>query len=131
MKEQYHALRAYSPYHNLPPLSAALLPALLLTTAENDSRVASWQAKKFAAALAERSSCTPGGARSSRPLLLKIHFGDGHGVGSPLAKRVGKMTDMWSFIAAELCVCAPVPAESGIVGAKGRGLKRTSAGEDK
>jgi prolyl oligopeptidase len=100
-EEQYRALRAYSPYHNLP--AKGLLPSLLLTTGENDGRVASWQSKKFAAALQPLYAALP----SERHLVLRISLDTGHGMGTPLQKQVEELADVWSFIAFELGVSCP------------------------
>jgi len=106
---QYRALRAYSPYHNLPS-PGVLLPSLLLTTGENDGRVASWQSKKFAAALQPRYAEMPPG----KQLILRISYDTGHGAGTPLLKQVEEMTDEWSFISAELGVAPPAGAEAAL-----------------
>mmetsp|Transcript_9747 Transcript_9747/g.18826 ORF Transcript_9747/g.18826 Transcript_9747/m.18826 type:complete len:709 (+) Transcript_9747:86-2212(+) len=79
---QYRALRAYSPYHNLPAPGVPL-PSLLLTTGENDGRVASWQSKKFAAALQPLFAALP----AERPLVLRVSYDTGHGMGTPLLKH--------------------------------------------
>jgi len=103
-EEQYRALRAYSPYHNLP--KAGPLPSLLLTTGENDGRVASWQSKKFAAALQPLyAELAP-----DRRLVLRISTDTGHGQGTPLQKQVEELADVWAFVAAELGVTAPATA---------------------
>ena len=47
--EEYKALRAYSPYHNIKPGTA--YPATMVTTADHDDRVVPGHSFKFAAAL--------------------------------------------------------------------------------
>merc|ERR1712066_636348 len=79
-EEQYRALRRYSPYHNLPSPGVPL-PSLLLTTGENDGRVASWQSKKFAAALQPVYAAL---TEDDRHLILRISYDTGHGAGTPL-----------------------------------------------
>lgn len=98
---QYRALRAYSPYHNLPA-PGTVMPSLLLTTGENDGRVASWQSKKFAAALEPVYAQLP----PERHLVLRVSVDTGHGMGTPLQKKVAELADTWAFIAAELGVDA-------------------------
>ena len=46
---QFHALRAYSPYHHV--LDGVPYPSVLLTAGESDPRVDAYHAKKFAARL--------------------------------------------------------------------------------
>lgn len=106
--EQYRALRAYSPYHNLPRPPASLnMPSLLLTTGENDGRVASWQSKKFAAALQPLYGAPDA---ADRRLLLRIEEEAGHGMGTPLMTQVGELADTWAFITSELGVVVPLVA---------------------
>lgn len=86
----FRALRAYSPYHNIKP--GTNYPALLLTTAEEDARVAPLHARKMAASL---QHATGGDA----PILLRVESKAGHGAGKPTTKRVGEQTDMLTFLA--------------------------------
>jgi prolyl oligopeptidase len=86
-------LNAYSPLHHARPGTA--YPAVLLITAANDPRVASWQSSKFAAALQKANS-------SPRPILLITRRGEGHGVTSSFSQRVGNTGAELSFFAEEL-----------------------------
>ena len=68
--EQYKWMRAYSPYDNI---RAQAYPALLVTTALNDSQVPYWEGCKYVAKL--RAFKT-----DSHPLLLKVNLDPaGHG----------------------------------------------------
>ncbi len=93
--EQFQWLRAYSPYHRVR--DGASYPAVLLTTAESDSRVDPMHALKMAARLQAASS-------SDRPILLRVESKAGHGAGKPLAKTVEEQTDVWSFLCWQLGV---------------------------
>lgn len=93
--EQFRWLQAYSPYHHVTP--GTRYPAVLLTTAESDSRVDPLHARKMAALL---QASTGGDA----PILLRIDTRAGHGVGKPLTKIIDEETDTWSFIGAQLDV---------------------------
>ena len=66
-------------------------PAVLLTAGVHDSRVEAWQAAKMAAVLQERSS-------SGLPVLLRVGFDAGHGMGLIKAQRVEEMTDTFGFL---------------------------------
>ena len=90
---QFEFLRAYSPYHRVQRGTA--YPAVLLTTAESDTRVAPLHARKFAAALAWASS-------SPRPILLRTELRAGHGAGTPVFKSVAEWADIHAFLCAEL-----------------------------
>jgi prolyl oligopeptidase len=91
--EQFAALKAYSPLQNVR--SGANYPAVLLETGLNDPRVASWQSRKFAAALQAASS-------SDRPILLLTRTNAGHGIGAPFSQRVNNAALMLTFFAHEL-----------------------------
>jgi prolyl oligopeptidase len=93
--EQYDWLRAYSPYHHVR--SGTEYPAVLLATAESDTRVDPMHARKMAARLQAASS-------SSHPVLLRLEARAGHGAGKPLSKVLDELTDTWSFVFSELGV---------------------------
>jgi prolyl oligopeptidase len=93
--EQYAWLRAYSPYHHVR--SGTEYPAVLLATAESDTRVDPMHARKMAARLQAASS-------SSHPVLLRLEARAGHGAGKPLSKVLDELTDTWSFVFSELGV---------------------------
>jgi len=91
--EQYRWLRAYSPYHQVR--EGVAYPAVLLATAESDSRVDPLHARKMAARLQAATS-------SDRPILLRLEQRAGHGAGKPVSKVLDELTDSWSFIWSEL-----------------------------
>jgi prolyl oligopeptidase len=90
---QFRFLAAYSPYHRVRPGTA--YPAVLLTTAESDTRVAPLHARKFAAALAWATT-------SDRPILLRTELHAGHGAGTPVSKSVAEWADIQAFLCTEL-----------------------------
>jgi prolyl oligopeptidase len=86
-------LRAYSPYHNVRDGTA--YPAMLIATAEDDSRVDPMHARKFAARVQEATSGTA-------DILLAVEPNAGHGAGKPRRKVVAELVDRWSFIGWQL-----------------------------
>jgi len=90
---QFKATLAYSPLQHVQANTA--YPAVLLTTGENDPRVAPWQSRKFAAALQDASN-------SHQPILLLTRMNAGHGVGAPFSQRVGDTAIGLTFFAHEL-----------------------------
>jgi prolyl oligopeptidase len=56
-----------------------------------DPRVDPWQAAKMAARLQKASS-------SGKPVLLRVEFKGGHGLGSTRAQRDEEFADMFAFI---------------------------------
>ncbi|AGY59634.1 prolyl oligopeptidase family serine peptidase [Gloeobacter kilaueensis] len=89
--EQFRALYAYSPLHNLKP--GTPYPATLITTADHDDRVVPAHSFKFAAALQAAQS-------GDAPVLIRIETRAGHGAGKPTSKRIEEAADRWAFLAA-------------------------------
>ena len=93
--EQFRWLRAYSPYHHVR--EGVAYPAVLLATAESDTRVDPMHARKMAARLQAATS-------GERPVLLRLEARAGHGAGKPLSKVLDELTDSWTFVFSELGV---------------------------
>ncbi|MSP93061.1 MAG: S9 family peptidase [Myxococcales bacterium] len=87
--DQFPALRAYSPLHNLKP--GTRYPATLVTTADHDDRVVPGHSFKFAAAL--QAAQAPDGPA----VLIRIDVKAGHGAGKPTAKLIEEAADKLSF----------------------------------
>ncbi len=87
--EQFKWLHAYSPYHHVKDKTA--YPAVLLLTAESDTRVDPLHARKMAARLQAATS-------AEQPILLRQESKAGHGAGKPRSKVLEEATDVWSFI---------------------------------
>jgi prolyl oligopeptidase len=88
-------LLAYSPYHRVRP--GVTYPAVLLATAESDTRVDPMHARKMAARLQAATA-------SPHPVLLRLESRAGHGVGKPLSKVHEELTDTWTFVFSEVGV---------------------------
>ena len=89
VEEDFHALFAYSPYHNLKPGSC--YPATLITTADHDDRVVPWHSFKFAAAMQHAQAC-------DNPVLIRIETRAGHGAGKPIRKVIEEAADRIGFL---------------------------------
>ena len=87
--EEFKALYAYSPYHNIKP--GTCYPPTLITTADTDDRVVPGHSFKFAAALQAAQAC-------DNPVLIRIETRAGHGAGKPTSKRIEEMADLWAFL---------------------------------
>jgi prolyl oligopeptidase len=96
--EEFKALYAYSPFHNLKP--GTIYPATLITTADHDDRVVPAHSFKFAAAL---QAAHVGAA----PTLIRIETRAGHGAGKPISKIIDEVTDRWAFLVRELKMTIP------------------------
>jgi prolyl oligopeptidase len=91
--EQFRALRAYSPVHNLEP--GHCYPPTFVTTADHDDRVVPWHSFKFAAALQHAQAC-------GKPVLIRIETRAGHGAGKPTWMQVEDWANQWAFVAKAL-----------------------------
>jgi len=89
-EEDFHILRAYSPYHNIR--EGVDYPAILVTTADTDDRVVPGHSFKYAAAL---QAAKIGG----KPHLIRIETRAGHGSGKPTDKVIDEFADSYAFIA--------------------------------
>lgn len=87
--EEFKALYAYSPLHNLKP--AIAYPATMITTADHDDRVVPAHSFKFAAALQEAH-------QGENPVLIRIETKAGHGAGKPTTKIIEEIADEWAFL---------------------------------
>ncbi len=87
--EEFKALYAYSPLHNLKPGTA--YPATMITTADHDDRVVPAHSFKFAATLQEAHA-------GEKPVLIRIETKAGHGAGKPTTKIIEELADEWAFL---------------------------------
>lgn len=91
--EQFKALLAYSPLHNLKP--GTKYPATMVTTADHDDRVVPAHSFKFAAALQAAHA-------GEKPTLIRIETRAGHGAGKPTSKMIEEAADKWAFLVKSL-----------------------------
>jgi prolyl oligopeptidase len=78
--DSYHAVKDGTPY-----------PAVLLTTGMTDPRVEPWQVAKMAARLQRATG-------SKNPVLLRVTFDAGHGIGSTRSQVDEQRADEFSFV---------------------------------
>lgn len=78
--DSYQAVKNGTPY-----------PAVLCVTGATDPRVAPWHVTKFAARLQAATS-------SANPVLLRVDFDAGHGVGSTRSQSDALAADMYGFV---------------------------------
>lgn len=88
-EEEFRALYAYSPYHNVR--EGTCYPPTLVTTADRDDRVVPWNSFKFGAALQHAQGC-------ENPILVRVETRAGHGAGKPTWMRIEEVTDAWAFL---------------------------------
>ena len=100
--EEFNALFAYSPYHNL--VDGEEYPPTMVTTADTDDRVVPGHSFKFAARLQAAQA-------GSDPVLIRIETKAGHGAGKPTAKIIEEYADQWAFLAKHLGLTPQFPSK--------------------
>jgi prolyl oligopeptidase len=86
-EEEFKALYAYSPYHNI---RATSYPPTLITTADHDDRVVPAHSLKYAARLQEMQ-------QGDAPVLIRVETKSGHGSVST-TKQIEEVADIYSFL---------------------------------
>jgi prolyl oligopeptidase len=87
--DDFAALLAYSPYHNVRPGTA--YPPTLVITGDHDDRVVPVHSFKFAAALRAAQA-------GDAPILLRVERSAGHGAGKPSSKVIDEAADSLAFL---------------------------------
>ncbi len=85
----YRALKSIDSYQAVKDGTA--YPAVLLTTGVTDPRVAPFHVAKMAARLQEAST-------SGKPILLRVDYDAGHGIGSTRAPQDREAADTYAFL---------------------------------
>ena len=88
-KQQFNGLLEMDSYHHV--VDGVKYPAVLLMHGINDPRVPAWESMKMAARLQAAST-------SGKPVLLRLEFAGGHGIGSTRTQRQEQAADRWSFM---------------------------------
>ncbi len=96
----FKALLAMSTLHQVK--DGVNYPAVLLTHGVNDPRVEVWQSTKTAARLQAAS-------RSGKPVLLRLDYDAGHGIGSTKAQQQAERADMFAFLLWQMGVAGAGP----------------------
>ena len=85
----YRALRSIDSYQSVK--NSTRYPAVLLTTGVTDPRVAPFHVAKMAARLQAATS-------SGKPILLRVDFDAGHGIGSTRQQQDREAADTYAFL---------------------------------
>jgi prolyl oligopeptidase len=80
-----YAMSAYDHIHDGTPY-----PAVMFTTGANDPRVSPWHMLKMTARVQAATS-------SGRPVLLRVDYDAGHGIGSSVKQTADRYADEWAF----------------------------------
>lgn len=93
VESEFRAMYKISPYGHVK--DGAGYPAVLLETGANDPRVTSWMLTKMTARLQAANA-------SDNPILLRVDFDAGHGIGSNRAQALKLTADEYTFLAWQL-----------------------------
>lgn len=88
IENEFHALRNNSTYEHIKPGTA--YPALLFEHGVNDTRVDVWMSSKSATRF---RAANPAG----KPVLMRLEYDGGHGVGSTRTQAQQRTADRWAF----------------------------------
>jgi len=88
-EEGFKLLYEMSSYHQIK--DGVAYPAVLVTTGINDPRVDAWEAGKMAARLQAATN-------SGKPVLLRIDYDAGHGMGSTKKSTYEATSDRFAFL---------------------------------
>jgi prolyl oligopeptidase len=88
-EDGFKGLLAMSPYQNVK--DGTKYPAVLLCHGINDPRVDAWMSAKMCARLQAASA-------SGKPVLFRVDYDAGHGIGSTKTQRQQMKADQWAFL---------------------------------
>jgi prolyl oligopeptidase len=88
LEAEFHALRNNSTYEHIA--SNKRYPAILFEHGVNDTRVDVWMSTKAATRFIA-------GNPNGKPVLMRLEYDAGHGVGSTRSQAQQRTTDRWSF----------------------------------
>lgn len=88
-EEEFRGLLAMSTLHHIE--DGVKYPAVILTHGINDPRVEPWESAKTAARLQAATA-------SGRPVVFRVDYHAGHGIGSTKQQRQAERADVWSFL---------------------------------
>jgi prolyl oligopeptidase len=89
IEPEFRAMYAISPYAHVQ--DGTKYPSVMLETGANDPRVTSWMLTKMTARLQAANA-------SSNPILLRVDFDAGHGIGSNRTQALKLQADEFTFL---------------------------------
>jgi prolyl oligopeptidase len=92
VEPEFRAMYSISPYAHVQ--AGTSYPAVMLETGANDPRVTSWMLTKMTARLQAANAATPG----ANPILLRVDFDAGHGIGSNRKQALELRADEFTFL---------------------------------
>ncbi len=99
-EDEFRALLEMSPYASIR--DGVKYPAALFEHGANDTRVDVWMSLKTASRLAAATA-------SDRPVLLRLEYDGGHGVGGTRMQGQLRTADRWAFLLWQFGLAKPAP----------------------
>ncbi len=99
-EDEFHALLAMSAYHHVT--DGVKYPAVMLSHGINDPRVEPWESAKMCARLQAATA-------SGKPVLFRVDYKAGHGIGSTRSQQQATLADKGSFLLWQMEVPKPLP----------------------
>jgi prolyl oligopeptidase len=103
-EDEFRVLHAVSPYANVR--DGVKYPAVMLEAGANDPRIPPWQLAKMTARLQAATA-------SERPVLLRVDFAAGHGLGTDKEQAAELLADEYAFLGWQLGMDGFEPAVQG------------------
>ena len=95
--EQFKALHAYSPYHNVK--DGTKYPAVFFLAGETDGRVNPAHSRRMTARLQAATA-------SENPILVRLSSASGHGMGTALTEKIAQQADVFAYLFDQLGMAA-------------------------
>jgi prolyl oligopeptidase len=99
-EDEFRALLEMSAYHHVK--DGVKYPAVLLSHGINDPRVEPWMSAKMTARLQAATA-------SGRPVLFRVDYRAGHGIGSTRAQQQRALADKYAFLLWQMDEPRPLP----------------------
>lgn len=87
--DEFRSLLAMSTFHHIR--DGVRYPAVILTHGIHDPRVEPWESAKTTARFQAATA-------SGKPILFRVDYQSGHGIGSTKSQRHQELADVWSFL---------------------------------
>jgi len=99
-EDEFRGLLEMSSYHHVK--DGTKYPAVMLSHGINDPRVEPWMSAKMAARLQAATA-------STKPVLLRMDYHAGHGIGSTKLQQLQGLADKYAFLLWQMGMVKPLP----------------------
>ncbi len=99
-EDEFRGLLEMSTYHHVK--DGEKYPAIMLSAGMNDPRVDPWESAKTCARLQAATA-------SGKPVLFRVQYNAGHGIGSTRAQQIQLIADRYAFLLWQMGLLKPLP----------------------